>query len=131
MMKRFALRLSVVLFALASLVSASAHASEAERVSIKKASYEAADLQRNLGTSATIGAPDAEQQVAFTVTVTKDGDVDDIAYSTNIKDADADDLQAFVSKAFRAIMSTQFQPASKEGKTIDDTVRIVLVPSAL
>ncbi len=124
-------RLAVLLFALVAFAGTTAIASEADRVTIKKATYEAADLQRNLGTSATIGTKDAEQQVAFNVTITKDGEVDDISYSTTIKDADPDDLQTFVSKAFRAIMSTQFQPASKEGQTISDTVRIVLVPSAL
>jgi len=130
-MNRLSRRLAVLLFALTALVSTSVFASEADRVTIKKATYEAADLQRNLGTSATIGTKDADQQVAFNVTITKDGEVDDIAYSTTIKDVDADDLQAFVSKAFRAIMSTQFQPASKDGQTVSDTIRIVLVPSSL
>ncbi|NQW29212.1 MAG: hypothetical protein HQ472_01700 [Ignavibacteria bacterium] len=138
MKKQTSLFAAVVLFcgiALASTANASpANASPAnanqvaaKNVAVVHASFDTAELQKNLSTNEIKLSTDQLEKVTFKVSVDVTGAVEDLTYTHNISAESAKKTDACIAKAYKAIMATEFYPAKKDGKNIADVVTIEFV----
>lgn len=121
------IRITTLIMALATILaigSTSAYASEPEKSPVTKASYDLSDLKRNVGKGYILATNEQSEKMTFKVSVDKTGEVTDLTYSHNITSLKSDKLDAAIQKAYMAIMSTEFQPAKKDGQNVADTVTI-------
>lgn len=99
-------------------------ATEPEKIAYTKASYDLSELKRNVGSHYMIATTDDSERVTFSVAVAKDGEIKDLTYTHNIKSLKQEKVDAYIQKAYMAIMSTEFHPAKKDGQAIEDTLKI-------
>lgn len=120
-------RFATLIMALATILvlgSTAAMATEPEKTSVNKASYDLADLKRNVGKGYLLATNEQSEKMTFKVSVDKSGEITDLTYSHNITSMKPEKVDAAIQKAYMAIMSTEFQPAKKDGQTVADTVTI-------
>lgn len=120
-------RFATLIMALATILvlgSAAAMATEPEKTNVNKASYDLADLKRNVGKGYLLATNEQSEKMTFKVSVDKSGEITDLTYSHNITSMKPEKVDAAIQKAYMAIMSTEFQPAKKDGQTVADTVTI-------
>jgi hypothetical protein len=101
-----------------------AQASEPEKVNYSKATYDAGELKRNLGTVKLAVKSDPTEKVSFKVELDKTGEIKELTYTQNITSEKPEKVESYIQKAYMAIMSTTFYPAKKDGQAISDTVTI-------
>lgn len=120
-------RFATLIMALATILvlgSTTTYASEPEKTPITKASYDLSDLKRNVGKGYLLATNEQSEKMTFKVSVDKTGEVTDLTYSHNITSMKSEKVDAAIQKAYMAIMSTEFQPAKKDGQPVADTVTI-------
>ncbi len=103
--------------------SLAASASEPDKVVSSKASYEQADLMRNLGRDMVITSQ-SKEKITFKVNVDEEGDVTRLTYSHNVTSQSAETVNNYIRRAYNAIMATEFTPAMKDGEPVKDTIQI-------
>ena len=67
---------------------------------------------------------DSKERVTFKVNVDEEGDVTKLTYSHNVTSRSAEAMTQYIRTAYNAIMSTDFEPAMKDGNPVADTVVI-------
>lgn len=127
-MKNRLLVLAVTATAFCILIvgNASAQVNEQGRSPKVDATYDVADLKRNLGSTKMRISEDSQERASFKVAVDKDGQIQDLTYSHNITKTRPEFVDAQVQRAYMAIMSTTFYPAHENGTTFADTITINL-----
>lgn len=113
-----------ILLALAFVLISTASATEPDKVQRNKASYDASELKKNLTASRGIVTSQETEKVSFEVIVDKDGEVKDLTYKHTITTKKENVVDAFITKAYQAILNTTFYPARKDGLGVEDTVKI-------
>lgn len=116
----FAMALAMMLI----LGTATSLATEPEKVTKTKATYDLAELKRNVGKDHILATNESSERVTFTVAVDKTGEIKDLTYTHNITSVKSAKVDAYIQKAYMAIMSTEFHPAKQDGQAIQDTVTI-------
>ena len=116
--------MAVVLTAAAILgTTMTSTASEPDKVVKTKATYERADLLRNLGRNMVISSQ-SKEKITFKVNVDEEGDVTKLTYSHNVTSQSAETVNNYVRRAYNAIMATEFTPATQDGEAVADTIKI-------
>lgn len=98
-------------------------ASEPDKAVKTKASYERADLVRNLGRNMIITSQ-SKEKITFKVNVDEEGDVTKLTYSHYVTSQSAETVNNYIRRAYNAIMATEFTPATKDGEPVADTIQI-------
>jgi hypothetical protein len=127
-MKNILQSLAFTLTAFCILVVGNTFAQESEQGKSPKthATYDAADLKRNLGSTKLRINADSKERASFIAAIDKDGQIQDLTYSHNITIARPEFVDAQIQRAYMAIMSTTFYPAHENGNTLADTITINL-----
>jgi len=115
---------SITMVAALGFANVNSIASEPEKVNFVKATFDASELKRNLGPSKLHVKSDPTEKVSFKVQLDKAGEIQELTYSHNITSEKQEKLDAYIQKAYMAIMSTSFFPAKKDGSAVDDTLTI-------
>lgn len=123
---RTSLRTLMAVFLTAAAIFGSTVAStatETDKVVKTKATYDRAELVRNLGRSMIITSK-SEEKITFNVNIDEEGDVTRLTYSHNVTSQNAETVNNYIRKAYNAIMATEFTPATKDGEPVKDTLQI-------
>jgi predicted secreted protein len=117
--------MKALLFALAlTFAGVTLTATEPEKVNITKASYDTAELKRNLKSAKAEIVEAGDQTATFKVILDKDGTVVDITYTHNITSMKEEKVDACIGKAYAALLNTTFFPAKKDGQHVEDTLTV-------
>lgn len=114
----------VLLLALSVITAVTVHATEPDKATRTKASYDASELKKNLSSSRGVVTSQETEKVSFEVIVDKDGEVKDLTYKHTIKTKKEAVVDAFISKAYQAILNTTFFPGRSNGLGVEDTITI-------
>lgn len=118
--------LLAVLVTAATLVSGGVRiqASQPEKVGYSKPTYNISELQRNLGSVKLQVKSQPAERISFKVELDTNGEIKQLTYSHNISADRSGSVDAYIQKAYTAIMKTTFYPAKKDGQAIEDSVTI-------
>lgn len=115
----------LTVFTLSAFVAPSyAQAKDPDGVAVKKATYDAFELRKNLTGPKLSVSNESVEKITFKINVDEEGDVSKLTYSHNVTTMTDQALQRYIQNAYKAIMNTDFEPATKEGKPVSDTLTI-------
>ncbi len=113
-----------LLFALCVITAVTVSATEPDKVTRTKASYDASELKKNLASTRGVVTAQETEKVTFEVIVDKNGEVKDLTYKHTIKTKKEAVVDAFITKAYQAILNTTFFPGRTNGQGVEDTITI-------
>ena len=113
-----------LLLALCVITVATVRATEPDKVTRTKASYDASELKKNLSSSHGVVTSEESEKVSFEVIVDKAGEVKDLTYKHTITTKKEAVVDAFIAKAYQAILNTTFFPGRSNGQGVEDTITI-------
>jgi hypothetical protein len=117
--------MKALLFALAlTFAGITLSATEPEKISVTKATYDQAELKRNLKNAKAEIVEAGDQVATFKVILDKDGNVVDITYTHTITSIKEEKVDACIGKAYAALLNTTYFPAKKDGHHVEDALTV-------
>lgn len=115
----------IAVLAITALAAPSfAQAKDPDNTSMKRATYDAFELSKNLAGPKLSLENESVERLTFKVRIDEEGDVASLTYTHNVTSLTDQAIQRYIKNAYDAIMDTDFEAATKDGKPVKDTLTI-------
>ena len=101
-----------------------AQAKDPEKTTYTKATFDSYMLRKNLAGPELSMSNESVEKITFKVKVDEEGDIQSLTYSHNVTSISDEAVQRYIKNAYKAIMNTDFDAATKDGKPIADQLTI-------
>ena len=101
-----------------------AQGKEPEKTTYTKATFDSFMLRKNLAGPNLSISNESVEKITFSVRLDEEGEIQSLTYSHNVTSLSDNAVQRYIQNAYKAIMNTDFEPATKDGKAIEDKLTI-------